>query len=58
MGAGHVACPDGGGQAVVGVVGDGTQYYLRLTADACPEVMARAQIRFGYVIPAPPGDEQ
>ena len=36
----------------------GTQYYLRLTADAYPEVMARAQIRFGYVIPAPPGDEQ
>jgi integrase len=35
----------------------GTQYYLRLTADAYPEVMARAQIRFGYVIPAPPGDE-
>ena len=36
----------------------GTQYYLRLTADAYPEVMARAQVRFGYVIPAPPGDEQ
>jgi len=36
----------------------GTQYYLRLTADAYPEVMARAQIRFGYVIPAPPEDEQ
>jgi integrase/recombinase XerD len=35
----------------------GTQYYLRLTADAYPEVMARAQVRFGYVIPAPPGDE-
>jgi integrase/recombinase XerD len=35
----------------------GTQSYLRLTADAYPEVMARAQIRFGYVIPAPPGDE-
>jgi integrase/recombinase XerD len=35
----------------------GTQYYLRLTADAYPEVMAKAQIRFGYVIPAPPGDE-
>jgi integrase/recombinase XerD len=31
----------------------GTQYYLRLTADAYPEVMARAQLRFGYVIPAP-----
>jgi hypothetical protein len=26
----------------------GTQYYLRLTADAYPEVMARAQVRFGY----------
>jgi integrase/recombinase XerD len=26
-------------------------YYLRLTADAYPEVMARAQVRFGYVIP-------
>ena len=35
----------------------GTQYYLRLTADAYPEVMAKAQIRFGYVIPAPPEDE-
>ncbi|MGH3496330.1 MAG: tyrosine-type recombinase/integrase [Pseudonocardiaceae bacterium] len=35
----------------------GTQYYLRLTADAYPEVMTRAQIRFGYVIPAPPGDQ-
>ncbi len=35
----------------------GTQYYLRLTADAYPEVIAQAQIRFGYVIPAP-GDEQ
>jgi integrase/recombinase XerD len=35
----------------------GTQYYLRLTADAYPEVMARAQIRFGYVIPDPHGDE-
>jgi integrase/recombinase XerD len=34
----------------------GTQYYLRLTADAYPEVMAKAQIRFGYVIPAPPKD--
>jgi integrase len=32
----------------------GTQYYLRLTADAYPEVMAKAQIRFGYVIPALP----
>ena len=36
----------------------GTQYYLRLTADAYPEVMARAQVRFGYVIPEPPGDER
>ena len=30
----------------------GTQYYLRLTADAYPEVIAKAQLRFGYVIPA------
>jgi integrase/recombinase XerD len=36
----------------------GTQYYLRLTADAYPEVMARAQVRFGYVVPEPPGDQQ
>lgn len=35
----------------------GTQYYLRLTADAHPEVMAKAQLRFGYAIPAPPEDE-
>jgi integrase len=35
----------------------GTQYYLRLTADAYPEVITKAQIRFGYVIPAPSGDE-
>ena len=35
----------------------GTQYYLRLTADAYPEVMAKAQIRFGYVIPTPTEDE-
>jgi len=35
----------------------GTQYYLRLTADAYPEVMAKAQIRFGYVIPAPAKDQ-
>jgi len=38
----------------------GTQYYLRLTADAYPDVMAKAQIRFGYVIPlipAPPEDQ-
>jgi integrase/recombinase XerD len=31
----------------------GTQYYLRLTADAYPDVITKAQIRFGYVIPAP-----
>ena len=35
----------------------GTQYYLRLTADAHPDVIAKAQIRFGYAIPAPPEDE-
>ena len=35
----------------------GTQYYLRLTADAYPEVVAKAQIRFGHVIPAPQKDE-
>lgn len=35
----------------------GTQYYLRLTADAYPEVIAKAQLRFGYVIPAPPEEE-
>jgi integrase/recombinase XerD len=35
----------------------GTQYYLRLTADAYPEVIAQAQIRFGYVIPAPAQDQ-
>ena len=29
----------------------GTQYYLRLTADAYPEVMDKAQIRFGYSTP-------
>ncbi len=34
----------------------GTQYYLRLTADAYPEVIAKAQIRFGYVIPTPAAD--
>jgi hypothetical protein len=33
----------------------GTQYYLRLTADAYPEVMARVQVRFGYVIPGTRG---
>ncbi|HZJ05782.1 MAG TPA: tyrosine-type recombinase/integrase [Nocardioidaceae bacterium] len=31
----------------------GTQYYLRLTADAYPDVIAKSQIRFGYVIPTP-----
>ena len=36
----------------------GTQYYLRLTADAYPDVIEKAQIRFGYVIPAPPKDER
>lgn len=35
----------------------GTQYYLRLTADAYPEVMAKAQVRFGYTIPAPSEDQ-
>jgi integrase/recombinase XerD len=35
----------------------GTQYYLRLTADAYPDVMAKAQVRFGYVIPGRAGDE-
>jgi integrase/recombinase XerD len=30
----------------------GTQYYLRLTADAYPDVIAKAQLRFGYIIPA------
>ncbi|MDN5763332.1 MAG: tyrosine-type recombinase/integrase [Microlunatus sp.] len=35
----------------------GTQYYLRLTADAYPEVIAQAQLRFGYVIPAPAEDK-
>ena len=35
----------------------GTQYYLRLTADAHPEVIAKAQIRFGYTIPAPVEDQ-
>jgi integrase len=36
----------------------GTQYYLRLTADAYPDVIEKAQIRFGYVIPAAPGEER
>lgn len=31
----------------------GTQYYLQLTADAYPEVVALAQAGFGYVIPDP-----
>ena len=31
--------------------------YLRLTADAYPDVIEKAQIRFGYVIPAAPQDE-
>lgn len=35
----------------------GTQYYLRLTADAYPDVMSKAQIRFGYVIPTLTKDE-
>jgi integrase/recombinase XerD len=34
----------------------GTQYYPRLTADAYPDVMAKAQIRFGHVIPTPQKD--
>jgi integrase/recombinase XerD len=36
----------------------GTQYYLRLTADAYPDVIEKAQIRFGYVIPAALEDER
>jgi len=35
----------------------GTQYYLRLTADAYPDVIEKAQIRFGYVILAPAEDQ-
>lgn len=35
----------------------GTQYYLRLTADAYPEVIAKARIRFGYVIPVLPEEQ-
>jgi integrase len=35
----------------------GTQYYLRLTADAHPDVIAQAQLRFGYAIPVPAKDE-
>ena len=35
----------------------GTQYYLRLTAEAYPDVIAKAQIRFGYVIPVLPEDQ-
>jgi integrase/recombinase XerD len=34
----------------------GTQYHLRLTADAYPDVIEKAQIRFGYVIPTTPKD--
>jgi len=36
----------------------GTQYYLRLTAGAHPEVAAMASARFGYVIPGPAGHQQ
>lgn len=36
----------------------GTQYYLWLTADAYPDVIAKAQVRFGYVIPALAEDER
>ena len=36
----------------------GTQYYLRLTADAYPDVIEKAQIRFGYVIPTASEDER
>jgi integrase len=38
----------------------GTQYYLRLTADAYPELVAMVQASFGYVIPnpAPDGGDQ
>ena len=32
----------------------GTQYYMQLTADAHPEVVALTQARYGYVIPDPP----
>lgn len=35
----------------------GTQYYLRLTADAYPDVIAKAGVRFGYVIPALPQEQ-
>jgi integrase len=35
----------------------GTQYYLRLTADAHPEVAALASAAFGYVIPSPAGPQ-
>ena len=35
----------------------GTQYYLRLTADAYPEVAAMVEARFGYVIPDPAARE-
>ena len=35
----------------------GTQYYLRLTADAYPALTAMIQARFGYVIPGPAARE-
>lgn len=35
----------------------GTQYYLRLTVDAYPRLVAISQARFGYVIPDPAGPE-
>ena len=35
----------------------GTQYYLQLTADAYPELVAMVQARFGYVIPNPAASE-
>jgi integrase len=36
----------------------GTQHYLRLTADAHPDVIPKVQLRFGYVIPAPAEDRR
>jgi integrase/recombinase XerD len=36
----------------------GTQYYLRLTADAYPDVITTAQLRFGYIIPTATLDGQ
>jgi integrase len=35
----------------------GTQYYLRLTADAYPDLLDRIQVRFGYLIPTPPQEQ-